>query len=161
MLWKYGENIRILSKYSYSILRQYREYIRKTEIQSFITLTRAGRQLRLHRDRDRRGSSHLRQPEEVHRLHPHLKHSRNLPFPHVHSNWNTPGPRDSGNHLHWPRDRRGACHISCLWTTRVEHHEEAAEKSGNREARRHEPHFHELRAGVNVINVCTSVLQWF
>ena len=72
-------------------------------------------QFRLDRDRCRGGSIDLRQPEEIHRVHPHLEHPRDLTLPGVHPLRHPSASRYRYYSLH----RLGNGHGESLYITRI------------------------------------------
>lgn len=88
-----------------------------------------GRQLCLHCDRSGRGPSYLWQPEEVHRLHAHLQHSRNLPLPGFYPFGHSPSSGYSHHFMYWFGNWHGKhrSHLIFLFRVRFESFKKALE----------------------------------
>ena len=76
----------------------------------------AGRQLRVDRRRRGGGPHHIRQPQEVNRLHAHLKHTRDHSLPPLHSTRHASRARHHHHPLHRSGHRHGtfAFLLTCL-----------------------------------------------
>ena len=125
-------------------------YFRNVRLKASSGHDPARRQLRLHRRRHRRGPTHLRQLEEVHRLHPDLQHSGSDSLLALHFSQHTSAIGHGDNFVHWPWNWHGSCHLTGLRKGRMWYYEKATKELSHRQTGRWNLDISRLWPGVNI-----------